>query len=685
MVRTYKRKRNTPEVSEEEIQKAIEAVQGGMSLRVAADLFDMHYSALFYRVKKAKSVNPNENEANRPAKKPYNSKYTSQQVFTADQETMLSSYLIKCSALNYGLTYRQVRQLAHDYAERLNTMPNSWKVNKIAGIDWVQSFMKRHPQLTLRKPENTSLARSTAFNITNVTEFFDNYERALRSGVFQAEHIYNIDETGVSTVVQAPNVVAKLGARQVGQAVSGERGTMVTMCMIINAVGNTVPPVFIFPRAKFHDSMLFGAPPGSLGLVNSPKSGWMTGALFLEVLKHIKKHTGCSKENKIILTMDNHDSHCTLDAVVYAKDNGMVIVTFPPHCSHRLQPLDVGVLGPFKSKLRVAQNDWMVSNPGKTISIHNLAALANTAYAASFTIRNITAAFKKPGIWPFDRQVFTDEDFEASSIHHVPANATQQAPPLPGGSTTENLPSTSKQNAAIMTRTPTKADNDQQSGFKGSVTPEDVRPYPKAATQKKKNGRKRKKSAILTWTPEKNRIEEETLMRLEKKRVKLISKVTKPKPKLPKMDLLIDSSDSESADNISLHDESDYEDLGQLFKSTTLELEEEIDFERALSDDVVLNVNDFVLVEFAGKREVVMYVGQIEEVEDKGESYKVKFMRKNNDSWKFYFPAQEDSSSVERKDIKMKLPQPNLSGGTARAVSAMTFSINLSLVHQKIK
>lgn len=143
------------------------------------------------------------------------------------------------------------------------------------------------------------------------------------------------------------------------------------------------------------------APPGSLGLVNSPKSGWMTGPLFLEVLKHVKKHTSCSKDSKILLIMDNHESPCTLDAVEYARDNGMVIVTFPPHCSHRFQPLDVGVLWPFKSKLKVAQNDWMVSNPGKTLSIHSLAALANTAYAASFTIKNITSAFKKPGIWPF--------------------------------------------------------------------------------------------------------------------------------------------------------------------------------------------------------------------------------------------------------------------------------------------
>lgn len=184
--------------------------------------------------------------------------------------------------------------------------------------------------------------------------------------------------------------------------------------------------------------------------------------------------------------MDNHESLCMLDDVMYAKDNGLVLVTFLLHCSHRLQPLDVGVLGPFKSKLRVAQNDSMVSNPGKTINNHKLAALAITVYGASFTIKNITAAFKNSDFWPFDRQVFTDEDFAASSIHFVPVPATQQASFLPENSTTENLPRTSKTNAAVISCTPAKPDNDQQSRFTGAGTPEDVRLYPKAAIQTKK-------------------------------------------------------------------------------------------------------------------------------------------------------------------------------------------------------
>ena len=126
------------------------------------------------------------------------------------------------------MTYTNIRKLAYDYARQLACKyPEAWDSNR---IDWFQGFMKRHDNLlTLRKSENTSLSRATAFNKTNVMEFYDNYERALQSGEFTGDRIYNLDEMGV----QAPKVVAQLGARQVGQAVSAERGTMITVCMIV--------------------------------------------------------------------------------------------------------------------------------------------------------------------------------------------------------------------------------------------------------------------------------------------------------------------------------------------------------------------------------------------------------------------------------------------------------------------
>jgi len=98
-------------------------------------------------------------------------------------------------------------------------------------------------------------------------EFFDSYERAFKYLNFTADRVYNIDKTRVSTVVQSRDIIAQIGTKQVGQAVSGERGAVITVCMIISSVGNTVPSVFVFPRARLHDSLMFGAPHRILGLV----------------------------------------------------------------------------------------------------------------------------------------------------------------------------------------------------------------------------------------------------------------------------------------------------------------------------------------------------------------------------------------------------------------------------------
>jgi hypothetical protein len=58
----------------------------------------------------------------------------------------------------------------------------------------------------------------------------------------------------------------------------------------------------------------------------------------------------------------------------------------------------------------------MVGNPGRTITIHELTSIVATAYPVSFIMKNILAGFEKPGIWPFSRNAFSDEDFEAASV-----------------------------------------------------------------------------------------------------------------------------------------------------------------------------------------------------------------------------------------------------------------------------
>lgn len=213
-------------------------------------------------------------------------------------------------------------------------------------------------QIYLLEPlRPTSIGQATGFNKPVVKIFFDKYTNLLEKHKFSAERIFNVDETGVSSVHTPPKVIASKKLKQVGGITSTERGFNTTVIACINAVGNSVPPVFLFPRVHFKNHMLNGAPPESYGTCN--QSGWSTGEIFLEFLEHFIKHVKPDKNSKVLLIMDNHESHITVEAINKAKDNSILLFTIPPHTSHKLQPLDGGVFGPFTTYYNEACKNWL--------------------------------------------------------------------------------------------------------------------------------------------------------------------------------------------------------------------------------------------------------------------------------------------------------------------------------------
>lgn len=132
-----------------------------------------------------------------------------------------------------------------------------------------------------------------------------------------------------------------------GKVVSIERRTLVTVTAAVSATGNIVPPLMASSNVNFKHHMLNGALSGSIGRANL--GGWSNERIFYDYLLYFIQHTVASRNNKILVIFHNHESHCTDRIITLVRDNGLVLVTLPPHTSHKLQPLDITIFGPFKT------------------------------------------------------------------------------------------------------------------------------------------------------------------------------------------------------------------------------------------------------------------------------------------------------------------------------------------------
>ena len=467
--------------------------------------------------------------------------YVTKQVFSIAEENNLSDYILQASKLHCGLSTKSTRKLAYQYAVAIRppkNIPDSWTKNQCAGKDWLKDFMRRRTELALRTPEATSMARATAFNRQTVHEFFTNLREVRSRYPYQPQNIYNVDETGVTTVQKPGQVLAAKGAKQVGHRTGAERGNLVTVCCCVNAIGNSVPPFFIFPRVRFSERMIAGCPPGSVGVASS--SGWMNAETFLQWMKHFIHHTRCEVDNEVLLILDNHESHVSYECLERARRSGVTMLTLPPHCSHKLQPLDRSVFGPFKRYYNAACDDWVVENP-RPMQITDIAALVGRSYSLGFTPSNITSGFAATGIEPLNTDIFHDDEFIASSVTDRPqpaadapvtvvaavpisqssdnsssadsaaanqssavATVSYSCSVVSSGQSTSDVTATCG-SSTIVSQSPADAitcmPGAMASCQSSPVTLEKLRPMPKAGARKSSGGRKRQKSRILTDTP----------------------------------------------------------------------------------------------------------------------------------------------------------------------------------------
>ena len=159
--------------------------------------------------------------------------------------------------------------------------------------------------------------------------------------------------------------------------------------------------------------------------ISASPNGWTDGGIALEWFEVCfdaqtkEKAAGAPR----VLLMDGHSSHYTPELLKYAQENNIIILGYPPHCTHALQGLDVVCFARMKEAWKEEIRKFKDLHRSK-VTKGDFTEVFGNAFHKAFTVPTILSAFEKTGIHPYNPDVITPrmmkESEPSSSIGSLP-------------------------------------------------------------------------------------------------------------------------------------------------------------------------------------------------------------------------------------------------------------------------
>lgn len=301
-----------------------------------------------------------------------------------------------------------IRQLAYQVAEKFNIPHRFNKDSAVAGEDWYRGFVKRNPEVCIKKPDTNDKVKGMRKD--KVHKFFDLLEGIVDKHQLEASDIYNLDETVITCSLDTSNVAASTNTENTGES-NTSQSKLVTATVCFSASGAYVPLMLIFPCPTKIKSVLKGAPPGAWAEYD--QSGQMQLDIFVTWLKKFIKFSKSSIDSPVLLIVDGYRTYLKkLQVLELAKENGVNILCLPPYCTENLQPMQQDFMKSLSTAYTTEVAKWTRANPGCLVSIEKVYQLFGNAFMKVSTIASPVDGFRSTGIWPADRDRFEEEFIE---------------------------------------------------------------------------------------------------------------------------------------------------------------------------------------------------------------------------------------------------------------------------------
>ena len=224
----------------------------------------------------------------------------------------------------------------------------------------------------------------------------------------QPENTYNMDEKGflIGILQKTKRVWSKsTDIRGAGQDGNREWITIVaTICMD----GSYLPPTVIYQSdsGNLQDAWLEDFSSEDAFFTTSP-NGWTSNSLGMSWLtevfdRHTKSKARQGRDWRLLL-LDGHGSHMTMEFLEWCSLHKILVAIYPPHSTHRLQPLDVSMFNPLAHYYSEELNKWIHDTQGTSkLGKAHFFSLFWPAFQKAFTTKNIASAWQKTGLLPFN-------------------------------------------------------------------------------------------------------------------------------------------------------------------------------------------------------------------------------------------------------------------------------------------
>ena len=332
--------------------------------------------------------------------------------------------------IGFGITREMVGNVVMDYLKdkgRQNPFANDRP-----GNDWWLGFMRRWPKLVERKPQHLPANRATALTEGAINAWIMKVKAMVNEAGLGdltteelAQRMWNCDETAFATDVASKRVLARRGERNVHETggVSGREYITVLGCG--SASGERLPPYVLYKGKNLWTTWTKGGPSGTY--FNVSESGWMERPHFLEWFKKLFLPAASStlETGPVILFMDGHASHINLELIRLARDRGVILFCLPSHTTHALQPLDVGVYGPLKSRWGKILKEYKMETCAAVVDKTEFPGLLERLWEESFEAKHVKAGFRKAGLCPLTTEAITKSSFAPSLPHTLPPPESQ--------------------------------------------------------------------------------------------------------------------------------------------------------------------------------------------------------------------------------------------------------------------